>query len=87
MTKFNIHDWRHKQVIESYKIRLSDQNTIEFLAEIYMANLSKNKLYENISPQQYNQLKEQVLKKLSIKAELTNIVPVDRSLYKIYIKL
>ena len=67
MTKFNIHDWRHKQVIESYKIRLSDQNTIEILAEIYMANLSKNKLYENISPHQYHQLKEQILKKLNAK--------------------
>ena len=63
MRPFDIHTWRHKQLFT----QSSDKDTIEILAEIYMANLAKNKLYENISPQHYNQLRENIFKKLKAK--------------------
>ena len=63
MCPFDIHAWRQKQLFT----QSSDKDTIGILAEIYMANLTKNKLYENISPQHYNQLRENIFKKLKAK--------------------
>ncbi len=61
-----------KTYVNQFKwLENQDHSFIEFLFDQKMIDLTA----------------EQVLKKLSIKAELTNIVPVDRSLYKIYIKL
>ena len=66
MERFNIHKWRQKQLLESYKNRQSKQDLANILAEIYIDNLVSN-LHENLSPHDYNILKENILKKIKSK--------------------
>ena len=67
MKKFNIHDWRYKQLIESYTINQNQKDPAYILTELFMDNLTQNKLYENISSQEYNIIRENLLKKLKAK--------------------
>ena len=66
MKKFDIHKWRHQQLLESYKNRHSKQDLANILAEMHMNNLV-SKLHENLSPYDYNILKENILKKIKSK--------------------
>jgi len=67
MKKFDIHAWRHKQLIESYTINQNKKDPAYILTELFMDNLTQNKLYENISSQEYNLIRENLLKKLKTK--------------------
>ena len=51
MDRFDIHAWRQKQLIESYTINQNKKDPAYILTELFMDNLTQNKLYENISPQ------------------------------------
>ena len=53
MKKFDIHNWRPQQLLESYKNRQSKQDLANILAEMHMNNLV-SKLHENLSPYDYN---------------------------------
>jgi hypothetical protein len=66
MGQFDIHKWRQKQLLESYKNRQSKQDLANILAEIYIDNLVSN-LHENLSSHDYIILKENILKKIKSK--------------------
>ena len=67
MKKFNIHDWRYKQLIESYTINQNQKDPAYILTELFMDNLTQNKLHEHMSNQEYNLIRENLLKKLKTK--------------------
>ena len=67
MKKFDIHKWRQKQLIENYTINQNKKDPAYILTELFMDNLTQNKLYENISSQEYNLIRENLLKKLKTK--------------------